>query len=127
MSLPQRARPLSESMPSAQERKTKPKAPNLVLAITTVVKQPLTQITIKPINATITIQTTKITENQELSTHPVRTVAKRTTQRQCCFGANAANKLLLRHRRPIGQSKNQQQDIQDDKIESVLGVAQDLG
>ena len=127
MSSPQRARPLWKSMPPAQERKTKPKATSLVLAKTTVVKQNLTQLTMKPINATITIQTTETTENQELSTHPVGTVAKRTTQRQNCFGANAADKLLLRHRRPTGQNKNQRQDIRNNRKESVHGVAQDLG
>ena len=54
--------------------------------VATVVKQTLTPTTTKPpVMAMPTVQTTEMKENQELSTHPLRPVAKRTTPQRNAF------------------------------------------
>ena len=91
------------------------------IVITTAVKQTLPPTTTKLSVLTMpTAQTTEITENQELSTHLVRLVAKRITPlRKGYFGASAANRPPLRNRRPIEQKQNQQNDTQINAIENV--------
>ena len=61
-------------------------------------------------------------ENQELSTHPVTAKAKRaTTQENCFFAANAANRLPLWHKILTRQSQNQTQDTNNNANEKRLG------
>ena len=59
---------------NSQERKTKPKTPQLMLAttITKMVKQTLTLVTRLPTISTQTKRTTEMTKNRELFTHPLR-------------------------------------------------------
>ena len=68
---------------NSKERKTKVKATKTVLVRitpkTAVVKQTLTLTPKEPILVMITTQTTEITENREMSTHPLLPVAKPTT------------------------------------------------
>ena len=67
---------------------------------------------------TLTPTLTKFTENLELSTHPVRYVAKRTTPQRCYVEANAK-------KRPVAwKSKHQQQDAQDSITGCVRATAQ---
>ena len=67
---------------NSEEGRTELKARKTVLAITillTVVKQNLAQTKKELIVAILRVQTTDMTENQKLSTHPVRPVDKLTT------------------------------------------------
>ena len=56
---------------------------------------------------------------------PCETCGKtnRSTEK-CYFGANAANRLPRRNRRPLKQSQNQQQNTQINTIDSVQAAAQ---
>ena len=57
-----------------------------IILVITVVKQTLTATTTKPLlMAMSTVQITEMTENQELSTHPMRPVAKRTVPQKSAF------------------------------------------
>ena len=61
-----------------------------------------------------------MTENQELSTHAVRRVAKNEPfHREDFFEVTAANTSPHRHRKPAWQSQKQRQDIQVHENESV--------
>ena len=65
--------------------------------------------------------------NQELSTHAVRNVEKRTTpETDVFFRPNTANRPPPRNRRVTGQSQIQQSDIQINKNESFQAAAQHL-
>ena len=95
----------------------------------TLVKLILT-ITIKtPIIVLITSQTTEMTENQELSTHPVRPVAKRTTpHRNDVLEPMQKMEHLLgtEDRWDMGRSRNQLQDTQNTMTEIDQAVVQTL-
>ena len=93
-----------------------------IIGIITMVKQTLTPITTQPLlMAMPTVQTIEMTQNQELFTHPVKLVAKRTTPQE---NANAANRPPPWNRKPMEQSQSQQQDTEINTIESVQAVAQ---
>ena len=99
-----------------------------IIVIKTAVKQtPTATTSIPSVMAMLTVQATGLTENQELSTHPVRPVAKRTTpQRNFYFGPNAANRPPPRKTTQMEQSQNQQQETQISSIKSVQAAAQAL-
>ena len=70
-------------------------------------KQTLSPTTTKtPVMAMPILQTTEITGNLKLSTHPLRPVVKRSTPQGNTI--LEPNRLLPRNRRPIEQNQNKQ-------------------
>ena len=74
-----------------------------------------------------------MTETQELSTHLVIHLEKRTTPQRCYFGTNAADRPLSRNggsttlpERPAGYSQAQQRDTQNNESDKFQSAAQPL-
>ena len=95
------------------------------VVLKTVIKQTQTPTTTKPsVMARPTVQTTEVTVNQELPTHPVRLVAKRKTpQINALLEPMQPNRPSPRNWKPKEQSQNQQQDTQINTIENVQAAA----
>ena len=129
---PEKPKPTCETEPpkpvSSTQGREKPNghqkdsAGNNKIVTLTVVKHTLTPTTTKtPVMALPIMQTTEMTENQRLSTHPLKPVVKRTTPK-----TNGAIKRHPRNRRPLEQNQNQQRGTQINTTESVRAAAQTL-
>ena len=94
-----------------EREKTKPKTTQLLLAVpikTTVVRKNLTPTTNMPTPIT---QTTEMTENKDLFTHPTGSLGKpNNSTEKCYFGAIAANRPPSWSTRLMGRTQSQQRD-----------------